>query len=43
MATRYPATNLPPSGGPHDTPDRRHETADLTEVVRLYGIRHFDP
>ena len=40
-ATWYLATNLPRPGGPHDTPDQRHEPADLTEVVRLYGIRHW--
>jgi hypothetical protein len=25
----------------HDTPQRLHEPADLTEVVRLYGARHW--
>lgn len=40
-ATWYLATNLPRPGGPHDTPARLHEPADLTEVVRLYGIRHW--
>ena len=40
-ATWYLATNLPRPGGPHDTPDSLHEPADLTEVVRLYGIRHW--
>ena len=40
-ATWYLATNLPRPGGPHDTPDAPHEPADLTEVVRLYGIRHW--
>jgi hypothetical protein len=40
-ATWYLATNLPRPGGPHDTPDNPHEAADLTEVVRLYGIRHW--
>jgi hypothetical protein len=36
-----PGTNLPRPGGPHDTADSAHEPADLTEVVRLYGIRHW--
>jgi hypothetical protein len=40
-ATWYLATNLPRPAGPHDTPDAPHEPADLTEVVRLYGIRHW--
>ena len=40
-ATWYLATNLPRPGGPHDTGDAVHEPADLTEVVRLYGIRHW--
>jgi SRSO17 transposase len=40
-ATWYLATNLPRPGGRHDTPDQRHEPGDLTEVVRLYGIRHW--
>ncbi|GLZ02482.1 hypothetical protein Acsp02_97330 [Actinoplanes sp. NBRC 103695] len=40
-ATWYLATNLPRPGGPHDTPEAPHEPADLTEVVRLYGIRHW--
>ncbi|MDQ7911088.1 transposase [Phytohabitans sp. ZYX-F-186] len=40
-ATRYLASNLPRPGGPHDTSDRLHESADLTEVVRLYGVRHW--
>jgi SRSO17 transposase len=39
--TWYLATNLPRPGGPHDTTDAAHEPADLTEVVRLYGIRHW--
>jgi hypothetical protein len=39
-ATWYLATNLTRPGGPHDTPGSVHEPADLTEVVRLYGIRH---
>jgi hypothetical protein len=38
-ATWYLATNLPRPGGPHDTPEAVHPAADLTEVVRLYGIR----
>ncbi|MEO3930458.1 hypothetical protein ABGB07_42405 [Micromonosporaceae bacterium B7E4] len=40
-ATWYLATNLPRPGGPHDTPDAAHEPTDLTEVVRIYGIRHW--
>jgi DDE superfamily endonuclease len=40
-ATWYLATNLPRPGGPHDGPDNPHGAADLTEVVRLYGIRHW--
>ncbi|MGI5149441.1 hypothetical protein ACQEVC_24345 [Plantactinospora sp. CA-294935] len=40
-ATWYLATNLPRPGGPHDIPDAAHEPAGLTEVVRLYGIRHW--
>jgi SRSO17 transposase len=40
-ATWYLASNLPRPGGPHDTPDAAHQAADLTEVVRLYGIRHW--
>ncbi len=40
-ATWYLATNLPRPGGPHDTSDSSHEPADLTEVVRCYGIRHW--
>jgi hypothetical protein len=40
-ATWYLATNLPRPGGPHDTLDNPHQAADLTEVVRLYGIRHW--
>jgi hypothetical protein len=40
-ATWYLATNLARPAGPHDTPDSAHEPADLTEVVRLYGIRHW--
>lgn len=39
-ATWYLATNLARPAGPHDTPDLAHEPADLTEVVRHYGIRH---
>jgi hypothetical protein len=35
------ATNLPQSGGPADPPEGQHQAADLTEVVRLYGIRHW--
>jgi hypothetical protein len=40
-ATWYLATNLARPGGPHDTPGSAHEPADLTEVVRLYGIWHW--
>jgi hypothetical protein len=40
-ATWYLATNLPRPGGAHDTRDAPHEPAHLTEVVRLYGIRHW--
>ncbi|GIG91108.1 IS701 family transposase [Plantactinospora endophytica] len=40
-ATWYLATNMPRPGGPHDTPDPAHEPANLTEVVRIYGIRHW--
>jgi hypothetical protein len=40
-ATWYLATNLPRPGGPHDTPNSPHRAADLTELVRLYGIRHW--
>lgn len=39
--TWYLATNLPLPGGANDTPDNPHQPADLTEVVRLYGIRHW--
>ncbi|GAA0639080.1 IS701 family transposase [Kutzneria viridogrisea] len=39
-ATWYLATNLPRPGGPreHDSP---YQAADLAEIVRLYGIRHW--
>jgi hypothetical protein len=40
-ATWYLATNLPRPDGPHDTPEGPHQAADLTEVVRCYGIRHW--
>jgi hypothetical protein len=40
-ATWYLATNLARPGGPHDTGDAPHRPADLTAVVRLYGIRHW--
>jgi hypothetical protein len=40
-ATWYLATNLPRPGGPYDTPDADHESADLAEVVRLYGLRNW--
>ena len=29
------------SDGPNDIPDSTREPADLTEVVRLHGIRHW--
>ncbi|GIF01729.1 DDE transposase [Paractinoplanes rishiriensis] len=40
-ATWYLATNLPRPSGPHDNAEAAREPADLTEVVRLYGIRHW--
>ena len=40
-AAWYLATNLARPGGPHDNPDAPHEPADLTEVVQIYGIRHW--
>jgi DDE superfamily endonuclease len=39
--TWYLATNLPRPGGRYDNDHCPHEPADLTEVVRLYGIRHW--
>jgi SRSO17 transposase len=40
-ATWYLATNLPRPQGPHDTPDAAHLAADLAEIVRIYGVRHW--
>ena len=39
-ATWYLATNLPRPGAPHDA-DSPHPPADLAEIVRLYGLRHW--
>jgi hypothetical protein len=39
-STWYLATNLPRPGGPRDH-DGPHSPADLEEIVRLYGIRHW--
>lgn len=39
-ATWYLATNLPRPGGPHEA-DSPHPAADLAEIVRIYGIRHW--
>jgi hypothetical protein len=39
-ATWYLATNLPRHGGPREA-DSPHPAADLTEIVRIYGIRHW--
>jgi hypothetical protein len=39
-ATWYLATNLPRPGGPREA-DSPHPAADLAEVVRIYGIRHW--
>ena len=39
-ATWYLATNLPRPGGPRDG-DSPHPAADLAEIVRIYGIRHW--
>src|SRR5690349_20321145 len=39
-ATWYLATNLPRPGGPREA-DSDHPAADLAEVVRIYGIRHW--
>lgn len=39
-ATWYLATNLARPGGPRQA-DNPHPAADLTEIVRLYGIRHW--
>jgi hypothetical protein len=35
-----PITNLPRPGGPREA-DSPHPAADLAEIVRLYGIRHW--
>jgi hypothetical protein len=39
-ATWYLATNLPRPGGPREA-SSPHAAADLAEVVRIYGIRHW--
>src|SRR5215831_9686918 len=39
-ATWYLATNLPRPGGPREA-DSPHRAADLAEIVRIYGIRHW--
>ncbi|MET9038016.1 IS701 family transposase [Streptomyces mirabilis] len=39
-STWYLATNLPRLGSPREQRSR-HPAADLTEVVRLYGLRHW--
>jgi hypothetical protein len=39
-ATWYLATNLPRPGGPREA-DSIHPPADLAEIVRIYGIRHW--
>ncbi|WP_254649225.1 hypothetical protein [Streptomyces sp. GbtcB7] len=39
-STWYLATNLPRPGSPREQRSR-HPAADLTEVVRLYGLRHW--
>jgi hypothetical protein len=39
-ATWYLATNLPRPGGPREA-DSPHPAADLGEIVRIYGIRHW--
>ena len=39
-ATWYLATNLPRPGGPREK-DSPHPAADLAEIVRIYGIRHW--
>ncbi|MEY9997080.1 hypothetical protein ABIE67_009227 [Streptomyces sp. V4I8] len=39
-ATWYLATNLPRPGSPREQ-HSRHPAADLTEVVRIYGLRHW--
>src|SRR5436190_6552069 len=39
-ATWYLVTNLPRPGGPREA-DSDHPAADLAEIVRIYGIRHW--
>jgi hypothetical protein len=39
-ATWYLATNLPRPDGPRDA-GSVHPAADLAEIVRIYGIRHW--
>ena len=39
-ATWYLATNLPRPGGPREA-DSDHPAADLAEIIRIYGIRHW--
>jgi len=39
-ATWYLVTNLPRPGGPREA-DSPHPAADLAEIVRIYGIRHW--
>ncbi len=39
-ATWYLATNLPRPGSPHES-ESEHPPADLTEITRIYGIRHW--
>ena len=39
-ATWYLVTNLPRPGGPREA-DSPHPVADLAEIVRIYGIRHW--
>jgi hypothetical protein len=39
-ATWYLATNLPRPGSPRE-PESEHPPADLAEITRIYGIRHW--
>jgi len=39
-ATWYLVTNLPRPGGPREA-ESPHPAADLAEIVRIYGIRHW--
>ena len=39
-ATWYLVTNLPRPGGPREA-DSPHPAADLAEITRIYGIRHW--